>query len=74
MSTTHATWEILIFSYAHELGVKELYLLTTTAEKFFPKLGFDSIDRDNVPTPIQATEEFSSICPSTAVCMVKKLG
>jgi amino-acid N-acetyltransferase len=63
-----------VFSCARELGLKELYLLTTTAEKFFPKLGFDPIDRDNVPAPIQATEEFSSICPSTAVCMVKKLG
>jgi amino-acid N-acetyltransferase len=63
-----------MFSYAHELGIKELYLLTTTAEKFFPKLGFNPIDRDNIPAPIQATEEFSSICPSTAVCMAKKLG
>jgi amino-acid N-acetyltransferase len=63
-----------VFSYARELGIKELYLLTTTAEKFFPKLGFDPIARDNVPVSIQATEEFSSICPSTAVCMIKKLG
>jgi amino-acid N-acetyltransferase len=63
-----------VFSYARELGIKELYLLTTTAEKFFPKLGFNTIDRDNIPASIQATEEFSSICPSTAVCMAKKLG
>ena len=63
-----------VFSYAHELGIKNLYLLTTTAEKFFPKLGFDPIARDSVPVSIQATEEFSSICPATAVCMAKKLG
>ena len=63
-----------VFSYAREVGIKELYLLTTTAEKFFPKLGFDPIERENVPAPIQTTEEFSSICPSTAVCMIKKLG
>jgi amino-acid N-acetyltransferase len=42
-----------VFSYAHELGIKELYLLTTTAEKFFPKLGFNTIDRNNVPAPIR---------------------
>jgi amino-acid N-acetyltransferase len=62
-----------MFTHAHELGIKKLYLLTTTAENFFPKLGFSITERDNVPDPIQATEEFSSICPSTAVCMVKEL-
>ncbi len=62
-----------IFTYAQEKSVKELYLLTTTAVDFFPKLGFSVIDRDRVPRAIQATEEFASICPSTAVCMVKTL-
>ena len=62
-----------IFAYAQEKSVKELYLLTTTAADFFPKLGFNVIDRDRVPRAIQATEEFASICPSTAVCMVKTL-
>ena len=60
-----------IFAYAQDQGVKKLYLLTTTAADFFPKLGFNTIDRDSVPPAIQATEEFASICPSTAVCMVK---
>lgn len=62
-----------IFAYAQQQGVKELYLLTTTAADFFPKLGFQIIDRDSVPPAIQATAEFASICPSTAVCMVKTL-
>jgi len=62
-----------IFAYAQENSVKELYLLTTTAADFFPKLGFHIIDRDRVPQAIQATEEFASICPATAVCMVKTL-
>ena len=62
-----------IFAYARGQGVKELYLLTTTAANFFPKLGFTRIDRDSVPPAIQSTTEFASICPSTAVCMVKRL-
>ncbi len=62
-----------IFDYAQNQGVEKLYLLTTTAADFFPKLGFSKIDRDSVPPAIQATEEFMSICPSTAVCMVCNL-
>jgi amino-acid N-acetyltransferase len=62
-----------IFDYARRQGIKDLYLLTTTAAKFFPKLDFRAIDRNRVPPAIQATEEFASICPSTAVCMVKTL-
>ena len=61
------------FTYAQQQGVRKLYLLTTTAADFFPKLGFDIIERNSVPDSIQATEEFASICPSTAVCMAKTL-
>jgi amino-acid N-acetyltransferase len=62
-----------IFDYAQAQGVKKLYLLTTTAANFFPKLGFNPTARDSVPPTIQATKEFASICPSTAACMVKTL-
>jgi len=62
-----------IFDYAHAHGIKKLYLLTTTAADFFPKLGFSTTTRDSVPPAIQSTEEFASICPATAVCMVKTL-
>ncbi|MBN1220961.1 MAG: GNAT family N-acetyltransferase [Anaerolineae bacterium] len=62
-----------ILVYAKTLGVRELYLLTTTAAEFFPKLGFQRMDREHVPASIQATQEFATICPATAACMVKKL-
>jgi amino-acid N-acetyltransferase len=62
-----------IFAYARSQEVKELYLLTTTAANFFPKLGFIPIARDQVPPAIRATEEFALICPATAVCMTKSL-
>ena len=63
-----------ILTYAHQLGLQEVYLLTTTAADFFPKLGFDRCQRADTPATIQATVEFASVCPATAVCMVKKLG
>jgi len=62
-----------ILAYAHLQGIKELYLLTTTAEGLASKFGFSKVERNNTPEPIQATEEFHSLCPSTAVCMVKRI-
>ncbi len=58
---------------ARELGVKDLYLLTTTAERFFGKLGYRVVQRADVPDAIRATTEFRDICPSSSVCMVKTL-
>ena len=54
-------------------GIKELYLLTTTAEELAYRFGFSKVGRNDTPKPIQATEEFYSICPSSAACMVKRL-
>jgi len=62
-----------IVAYAQLRGVTTLYLLTTTASEYFSKLGFQVVDRAQVPAEIGATEEFRSFCPSTAVCFAKKL-
>ncbi len=62
-----------INEYAISRNVKELYLLTTTAEKFFKMLGFMVISRDRIPKDIRNSEEFSSICPASAICMTKKI-
>lgn len=58
---------------ARENGVSALYLLTTTADKFFAKHGFAVIDRESVPERIRETREFASICPSSAICMKKSI-
>ncbi|MEW6620705.1 MAG: arsenic resistance N-acetyltransferase ArsN2 [bacterium] len=60
-----------ILAYAHLQGIESLYLLTTTAEGFFSKMGFTKVERNNIPESIQATKEFQNFCPSTAVCMTK---
>jgi amino-acid N-acetyltransferase len=58
---------------AKDRGSQTAFLLTTTAEKFFPKLGFEAIARDDVPASVQASIEFQSACPASAVVMRKRL-
>ena len=50
-------------------GVREFYLLTTTAEEYFKKRGFKTIDRDEVHPQLLQSREFQDACPSSAVCM-----
>jgi len=54
-------------------GVRELWLLTTDADRFFAKLGYVTRDRADAPEIIRNTEEFSGLCPGDAVLMSKKL-
>lgn len=60
--------------YARRQGVNSLYLLTTTAPKYFERRGYHVIERDALPKAIQETEEAARLCPSSAVCMRKRLG
>ena len=53
-------------------GVKEVYLLTTTAEDYFPRFGFDRTDRGGVPEAVKASQEFRGACPETAVVMTRR--
>lgn len=57
-----------------ERGVRALYLLTTTAEHYFSRLGFATVDRGGVPPAIAATLEFRTVCPASAVAMARPLG
>jgi amino-acid N-acetyltransferase len=59
--------------HAREQGVQSLYLLTTTAEKFFLRRGYARIPRDEAPAAIKGTKEFSGICPTSSAFMVKYL-
>lgn len=59
---------------ASERRVPAVYLLTTTADGFFPKLGFERVSRDDVPAAVRGSVEFTSACPASAVVMRKRLG
>ncbi|HEX9981657.1 MAG TPA: arsenic resistance N-acetyltransferase ArsN2 [Thermoanaerobaculia bacterium] len=50
-------------------GIREFYLLTTTAEPYFRKRGFKTVDRDEVHPQLLSSREFQDACPSTAICM-----
>ncbi len=59
--------------HALSLGVRRLYLLTTTAEAFFGRLGWRAVPRTEAPAAVQGTREYRELCASTSVCMVKAL-
>jgi amino-acid N-acetyltransferase len=55
------------------LHTPAIYLLTTTAEGYFPRLGFERTDREAVPESVKASVEFKSACPASAVVMRRRL-
>lgn len=58
---------------ASDQGIEELFLLTTTAEKYFPRFGFSATVRSAVPDAIKASAEFQGACPDSAVVMTRRL-
>jgi amino-acid N-acetyltransferase len=58
---------------AGERGLEAVYLLTTSAEGFFPRFGFTRIERADVPDPVSASVEFREACPASAVVMRARL-
>jgi amino-acid N-acetyltransferase len=63
-----------VIQLATEVGTPAMYLLTTTAEGYFRKFGFDRIARQQVPSGVLTSVEFRSACPSSATVMRKVLG
>lgn len=59
--------------HARMMGVATLYLLTMTAADFFGRCDFRETGRHDAPASLQATDEFKSVCPDTAVCMRKPI-
>lgn len=53
--------------------VPAVYLLTMTADRYFPKFGFEPITRTDVPADVQTSIEFQSARPSSAIVMRKRL-
>ncbi len=49
-------------AYAVTNGARSLYLLTTSAERFFESLGFAPADRAETPLAIRSTKQFAGLC------------
>lgn len=69
--------ELLIrdrLAWAGTEGLQEVYLLTTTAARYFTRLGFERVDRDTLPLEIRDSREFTILCPASAVAMRRPAG
>ena len=58
-----------VISDAEARGIHAVYLLTTTAERYFPSFGFQPVGRHDVPADVRETGEFREACPASAVVM-----
>ena len=56
--------------WARRAGLDRVFLLTTTAESYFPRFGFARLERAEAPTEIRMSREFTGACPATATLMV----
>ncbi|HEY3220411.1 MAG TPA: arsenic resistance N-acetyltransferase ArsN2 [Gemmatimonadales bacterium] len=54
---------------ARSRGMTTVYLLTTTADGFFPRFGFERIPRELIDPALEASEELRGACPASAVAM-----
>ena len=54
---------------ARKRGVRNIYLLTTTASHFFPRFGFTAIPRSEVDPALAQSEELRGACPASALAM-----
>ena len=58
---------------AQASALDEVYLITNTADRYFERYGFQTVSRQEVPTAIQRTQQFSELCPSSAIVMKRAL-
>jgi amino-acid N-acetyltransferase len=58
---------------ARSRNICRVYLLTETADNFFPRFGFTTITRDEVDEQVRESVEFKSACPASAHVMALSL-
>jgi amino-acid N-acetyltransferase len=62
-----------VLECAEEDGIEELFLLTTTAESYFPRFGFTRTTRAAVPPAVMGSAEFQGACPDSAAVMTRRI-
>jgi amino-acid N-acetyltransferase len=58
-----------MISRARSRNIDSIFLLTTTAENYFPSFGFVKIERSEVPAELGESAELKGACPSSATVM-----
>jgi N-acetylglutamate synthase-like GNAT family acetyltransferase len=61
-------------AWAEARGLGDVYLLTSTAADYFPRLGFAPVARENVPEAVRRSVQFAGACPASAAVMVRSRG
>lgn len=56
---------------ARARGCAALWLLTTSAQRYFERRGFAVIERAHVPEAVRATAQYTALCPASAVVMMR---
>jgi amino-acid N-acetyltransferase len=62
-----------VLAEARAAGLRRVYLLTTTAEGYFPRLGFRRITREEASSDVRESVEFREACPASAAVMMLEL-
>lgn len=55
--------------WARAAGLREVWLLTTSAADYFPRFGFQRAERGEASPALQRSREFAEACPASAVAM-----
>lgn len=63
----------LALGEAKARGIEDVFLLTTTAEHYFPRFGFACVSREAVSEEVKESMEFQVACPASAIVMRKTL-
>src|SRR5688572_181447 len=58
-----------VIDSARGSGLAGIYLLTTTAEGYFPSFGFTRVERGTVAPPVTQSVEFADACPASAAVL-----
>lgn len=59
--------------FGRTCGLTCMYLLTETAGRYFENKNYKIIARGEVPAEVQASSEFSHVCPVSAIVMKKEI-
>jgi N-acetylglutamate synthase-like GNAT family acetyltransferase len=63
----------LLLQEAKRRGIRQVFLLTTTAADYFPRFGFARLPREQAPKALTASAEFQGACPDSAILMAVAL-
>lgn len=62
-----------ITEIARERGVETMWLLTTKADGYWKRHGYEYVSRDEVPETVKVSPQFAGACPASAYAMKRDI-